>query len=263
MLWVELITGTFLSTVLIYCFLSTGKLTQLKLPATSFKYSSSFAYYFYLVFRLLTLALYIKILVFVAIETGIELFSFYTLWNFILQAIYFLWAIIYQIRTARSRYEPVVTTKETHYLNILFDVCFSNSIIIAIVYWKFIYEPSLYVAWYGYFEHAGNTIVLIIDFISNQFVISNRSWFFTIFFAAIYSVFVWISYFTWLDKVWPYTFLSMDTPYAPLWYVGIFAGHIISFGLAKLFSIIKERCLPTLCPIPIVIPQAINPTSYV
>ncbi|OQR96289.1 hypothetical protein THRCLA_22013 [Thraustotheca clavata] len=263
MLWVQLVTGALISAVLIFCIAGTRKLTKLEHPATVFSYGSSFAFYFHAFFRVAILALCIAILVIEVFALGTKMFSYYTIWNFILQTIYYVWALKYQFSTAQSRNEPVATTKETHYLNTLFDVCFSNSILVVGVFWGFLYHPGMH--WYGYFEHGGNTLAFIIEFVSNHFLISRRSWFFTIFFAAIYSIFIWISYATWLHGVWPYFFLSMDTPYAPLWYIGIFGGHVLMYGVALGFSRVKEHCLPAMIPVAVshIKPQVNNPISYV
>ncbi|OQR89787.1 hypothetical protein THRCLA_09581 [Thraustotheca clavata] len=263
MLWVEQVTGAFLLSVLIFCVISAQKLNQLELPRSVFSYSSPFAFYFHAIFRLSTLALYIIVLVKQFADYGITMISYYTIWNFILQMIYYIWAIKYQYTTAQSRYEPVTTTKEILYLNMLFDVCFSNSILVDIVFWAFLYYPGM--SWYGYVEHGGNTIAFFVEFMCNHFLISRKSWFFTIFFAAIYSTFVWISYATWLDHEWPYFFLSMDTPYAPLWHFGIFGGHVLTFGGAIGLSKLKEYCLPDKQSVPVsfILPQAQNRISYV
>ncbi|OQR80716.1 hypothetical protein ACHHYP_17276 [Achlya hypogyna] len=228
-------------------YLHVHKTHKVPAPATSFQYSAPSMYYVHLFFRLGTLFLYFGVTVAQAGNLGVKMLSYYTVWNFLLQAVYFIWAIKYQLSTFGSRKGLVAVSREGCVLNAFFDICFANSILVIIIYWGLLYNPKM--LWYSYIQHGGNTLLLLLDFWGNRFVVQTRSVVAVLLFPTIYGVFVWISNVTWLDGWWPYYFLKTDEPTAPLWVLGVFAGHFAAFAVALGISTIKVKLTPQLCPV--------------
>ncbi|GFP87564.1 1 4-alpha-glucan-branching enzyme 3 chloroplastic/amyloplastic [Phtheirospermum japonicum] len=95
--------------------------------------------------------------------------------------------------------------------------------------------------------HSLNVIFLIIETALNRLPFT---WFGIIYFvlwSGAYVVFQWVlhaSYFTW----WPYPFLDLSTPLAPLWYLGLALVHIPCYGLYVLLTKAKHVSLSRMFP---------------
>ncbi|EQC38173.1 hypothetical protein SDRG_04602 [Saprolegnia diclina VS20] len=248
-MWVQLVIGSILAASFA---ISGHAIYNLNLgggPAVleSFQYKPPSTYYVHLGFRVGMLVLYAAVFIAEAENLGTKMISFYTVWNFILQSLYYLWAIKYQLSTSRSRQTPVTVTREGSLLNSLFNICFANSLLVIVIYWGLLYNPNM--RWYSYIQHGGNTLLFFVEFALNGFLVQGTDVMYVSLFPSVYAVFIWISNVTWLDGWWPYRFLTMETPVAPLWYIGIFVGHFAMFGLALAISSAKAKYFPSLCPV--------------
>ena len=171
---------------------------------------------------------------------GPSCYQWYTVWNFTLQTIYFVWSVLDQRRLSRQENTTHLTS-----LNTLFDIIFANSLLIGIIFWTILYDKND-ATWLAYGEHGINTLLLIIEFILNPFLTQWTS----IVYAscslpAAYASFAWISHDTWLSK-WPYSFLDVESQYAPVWYLGLLIGHGIFFSITIALSKLKQKYRPTL-----------------
>ncbi|KDO20577.1 hypothetical protein SPRG_13608 [Saprolegnia parasitica CBS 223.65] len=246
-MWVQLVIGSILAASFAISGHAIYTLGGGSAVLEAFQYKTPSTYYVHVGFRFAMLALYAAVLIAEAEYLGIKMVSFYTVWNFILQGIYYLWAIKYQLATSGSREKPITVTREGAHLNSLFSICFANSLLVIVVYWGFLYNPNM--RWYSYIQHGGNTLLFLIEFALNGFLVQGTDVIYVSLFPAIYAIFIWISNATWLNGWWPYRFLAMETPVAPLWYIGIFLGHFVMFGLALAISSAKAKYFPSLCPV--------------
>ncbi|KAG4134201.1 hypothetical protein ERO13_D08G142300v2 [Gossypium hirsutum] len=95
--------------------------------------------------------------------------------------------------------------------------------------------------------HTLNAVFLILDTLLNSLPFS---WFRLAYFvqwSCLYVVFQWVLHacgFTW----WPYPFLELNTPWAPLWYFALALVHIPCYGMYALIVKAKNSILPRLFP---------------
>ncbi|XP_017969830.1 PREDICTED: uncharacterized protein LOC18613775 isoform X2 [Theobroma cacao] len=95
--------------------------------------------------------------------------------------------------------------------------------------------------------HTLNAVFLILDTVLNSLPFP---WFRLAYFvqwSCLYVVFQWVLHacgFTW----WPYPFLELDTPWAPLWYFALAVVHIPCYGIYALIVKAKNSILPRLFP---------------
>ncbi|OQR80722.1 hypothetical protein ACHHYP_17274 [Achlya hypogyna] len=259
-MWVQLVIGSILAASSVFSAQAITKAQSRPPVAETFQYTTHATYYVHLVFRIAVVVLYSAVFVVEAGDLGLKMLSYYTVWNFVLQMVYYLWAIKYQILTSASRDGPVVVSREGSRLNSLFDICFANSILVIAIYWGFLYNPKM--LWYSCIQHGGNTLIFLLEFSGNQFLVQSTNVVYVAVFPTVYAVFIWISNATWLNGWWPYSFLTMETPVAPLWYIGVFVGHFLLFGLALGISYLKARFLPSMCPAVLANKIFINSINY-
>ncbi|OQR80733.1 hypothetical protein ACHHYP_17275 [Achlya hypogyna] len=169
--------------------------------------------------------------------------SYYTVWNFIVQAVYYIWAIYYQLSHWGARNGNSIAHPRS--LNTLFNLVWSHSMLVLVVFWTELYYPTM--PWYSYIQHGGNTLLFFVEFAGNHFCVQGSDIVYVAVFPTLYTTFIWISHDTWLNGSWPYEFLNMDTPIAPLWYAGIFAAHFVFFGVACGVSSLKMKFFPQSC----------------
>ncbi|EQC25630.1 hypothetical protein SDRG_16485 [Saprolegnia diclina VS20] len=101
MLWVQVVIGVILALALLASLRSIHHLRHRPHRIMSYKYPAPWAYHVHLAFRVAMVGLYIAVLVVETGYLGTKTISYYTVWNFILQGLYYLWAIKYQLGTAR------------------------------------------------------------------------------------------------------------------------------------------------------------------
>ncbi|OQR96292.1 hypothetical protein THRCLA_22014 [Thraustotheca clavata] len=240
-MWQEIVVGILLAIIFCICTYILYKQKSQPIASGTFQYRSRCNYNSLLVLRLVMLAVYIVVIVVQASDMGVQMLKYYTVWNFLLQALFYILSVRFIMAHHKAVNQPQAITTEYRVLNTIFDISVSNSLMVVIVYWTLLYSPSM--PWFSYIEHAINAVALSIDFCLNPFLIKRTDAVLIALLPAIYAVFGWVSYYTWLDHVWPYNFLRMDSNAAPGWYVAIFVGHLIVFGLVLLLSKAKEKII--------------------
>jgi hypothetical protein len=194
---------------------------------------------------------------------------FYTSWNYLLQLLYFTLATIktYKIFLAQTesphQYSALVdesmsflNSKYVHRrrgwirLDLILDVCLATSVLIAVVVWSILYPLAVknhteykFLNWISLSQHGINIIFLLVDFVSTHHVVCFDAMPLLITWPTMYSVFAWIVHGTSTKGFWPYPFMEVNTPSAPLWYGGLLAGHAISFFFVFFLSKIKHSIL--------------------
>eukprot|EP00262_Sarcandra_glabra_P013427 TRINITY_DN3715_c0_g1_i2.p1 TRINITY_DN3715_c0_g1~~TRINITY_DN3715_c0_g1_i2.p1 ORF type:complete len:342 (-),score=12.44 TRINITY_DN3715_c0_g1_i2:264-1289(-) len=120
-----------------------------------------------------------------------------------------------------------------------------------IVFW-FIIVPFLSI---GHFKlnllmgsmHALNLVFLLLDTALNSLPFPWFRMSYFVLWSCLYVIFQWVLHacgFSW----WPYPFLELDTPWAPLWYFCLALIHIPCYGLYYLVAKTKDSILSKLFP---------------
>ncbi|XP_039056462.1 uncharacterized protein LOC120199466 [Hibiscus syriacus] len=133
----------------------------------------------------------------------------------------------------------------------IYQTCAGAVILTDIVFWcvlvPFLSKSSLGLNMLMGSMHSLNAVSLILDTLLNSLPFP---WFRLTYFvqwSCLYVVFQWVlhaSGFTW----WPYPFLELNTPWAPLWYFALALVHIPCYGMYALIVKAKNSILPKLFP---------------
>ncbi|XP_010552661.1 PREDICTED: uncharacterized protein LOC104822975 isoform X2 [Tarenaya hassleriana] len=136
-------------------------------------------------------------------------------------------------------------------LQILFQTCAGAVLLTDCVFWFVIY-PFLTAKDYSLdffivIMHSVNAVFLL----GETFLNSLRFPFFRIAYfvlwTGIFVIFQWIVH-ACISFWWPYPFLDLSSPYAPLWYAAVGIMHVPCFGIFALVVKLKYLWLSKLCP---------------
>ncbi|KAJ6729322.1 PROTEIN ROLLING PROTEIN [Salix viminalis] len=128
-------------------------------------------------------------------------------------------------------------------MQIIYQTCAGAVILTDIIFWCVI-VPFLSNSHLGLNAlmgcmHSLNAVFLLIDTALNSLPFP---WFRLAYFvqwSCLYVIFQWVIHacgFTW----WPYPFLELNTPWAPLWYFAMAAIHIPCYGIYALISVFSQ-----------------------
>lgn len=95
--------------------------------------------------------------------------------------------------------------------------------------------------------HSLNAVFLIIDSALNNLPFQMFGFAYFVIWSVVYIIFQWVLHacgFTW----WPYPFLELATPWAPLWYFGLAVFHVPCYGLYLLLMKAKLSAFSRLFP---------------
>ncbi|XP_030513281.1 uncharacterized protein LOC115727243 isoform X1 [Rhodamnia argentea] len=95
--------------------------------------------------------------------------------------------------------------------------------------------------------HSINAFFLLGDTILNclRFPVFRFGYF--VLWTGLYVIFQWIIH-ACVSIWWPYPFLDLSTPYAPLWYLGVAVMHVPCYGIFALIVRLKHILLPRWFP---------------
>ncbi|KAL4105849.1 hypothetical protein PRIC1_003905 [Phytophthora ramorum] len=204
-------------------------------------------------------------------RSGGRCLAFYTSWNFILQGAYFCgaaWCTHGQLqrrldeRTASytalkdgdddgtgSPFASRRRVRTVHWmdLELLLDVCLAASLLICVVVWTVLYpyavkigHPERILNGVSYCQHAVNVVLLQIDFFASRHQVSRDALPLIMGWPSVYAIFAWIVHGTVARGFWPYPFLELDTPWAPIWYGGLLVAHVLALLLVMMLSMVKH-----------------------
>ncbi|OQR86210.1 hypothetical protein ACHHYP_20504 [Achlya hypogyna] len=159
--------------------------------------------------------------------------AYFTGWNFTLQWIYFAWTIKAEFYPASGR--------EAAILSLVFDVCLPMAFFVALVFWSLLYYPGVEFDLASDVQHGLNALCFAIEFAWNDRVLTARHAPHVSLWPLIYFLFIWLSHDTLFDGGWPYDFMVLERPSAPLWYLGMFLTQAVLFQIALVASRYKQR----------------------
>ncbi|OQR93508.1 hypothetical protein ACHHYP_02488 [Achlya hypogyna] len=176
-------------------------------------------------YHVVCLLFFFSVLVAELVQTRGRSLGFYTCWNFALQTTYWAWAICDVSRTSRGR-------------RLLLDVAFPNSLLVLTVVWLILYPRAQAGGWadkflneLSYIQHGGNVVFLAVEFAADPIPMANGGAALQALFSTTYAIVAWIVHA--VTGFWPYPFLKIETPSAPLWYAFLLALHFAFFLLVK------------------------------
>ncbi|EQC28696.1 hypothetical protein SDRG_13571 [Saprolegnia diclina VS20] len=189
-------------------------------------------------FHAACLAFFISVLVAELVKTHGHGLAFYTCWNFILQIIYWAWALLDARGVSRGR-------------RVLLDVVFPASLLVMAVVWAILYPlakaahaTEQLLNWTSYVQHGINVPLLGLEFYlvcADSIPMAMGGLPLLVLWGTLYGVAAWIIHE--VTSFWPYPFMKVESPYAPLWYFLVCVLHIAFFGVAKGLSWLAWRPL--------------------
>ncbi|KAL8269091.1 hypothetical protein R6Q59_002889 [Mikania micrantha] len=131
---------------------------------------------------------------------------------------------------------------------IIFQICAGAVGLTDSVYWFIIYPfltPSTYKLNYlNVSLHSLNIVFLLIDAILNRLRFPFFRLAYFVLWTCLFVIFQWILH-ACVSMRWPYIFLDLSSPYAPIWYLGVGLILLPAFGIFALIVKCKQLLLST------------------
>ncbi|XP_073014342.1 uncharacterized protein [Typha latifolia] len=155
----------------------------------------------------------------------------------------------------RSHYERIQNEKMAGFWGYLMQIIYQTSagavLLTDVVFWG-ILVPFLSSAHFSVnlimvCMHSLNAVFLLVDTALNNLPFPWFRMAYFVFWSCIYVIFQWVLHacgFSW----WPYPFLELGTPWAPLWYLCMALVHIPCYGIYWLMVKAKSLYFPKLFP---------------
>ncbi|VFQ63839.1 unnamed protein product [Cuscuta campestris] len=205
-----------------------------------------------LAYRILAFLLLLGLLIGDVVLHSGGIFFYYTEWTFTLVTIYFgvgSLQSIYGLKSCKElsadRIHMVTSDPENgpyihrdtagfgdYAVQIIFQMCAGAVVLTDIVFWLIIYpfltSNDYRLNFLAVCMHSVNAICLLGEVALNrlQFPFFRIAYF--VMWTCVFVTFQWILHMC-VSLWWPYTFLDLSSPYAPLWYFGVGALHVPCF----------------------------------
>ena len=170
---------------------------------------------------------------------------YFTVWNIILLAIYFLLASICSLHylldpdnKAEYKYwlSPAYRQLCAEWLKTMSDVAGCNAVFVTVVTFG-VLDRSM--EFWNIAYHLSNSLLMFVDTFQNRIKVEIRSCLSGIIFLYGYCIFAWLLVKAAGIRPWPYFFLKTDSAAAYGWYIGLLVLYFLFFYLW--FSLSKQR----------------------
>ncbi|KAL0651184.1 hypothetical protein Bca4012_093875 [Brassica carinata] len=230
-----------------------------------------------LAFRVFSFVAMLSLLIANVVIHGGGVFYFYTQWTFTLVTLYFGYGSLLSIYgcciynkeesctytsigdAEEGTYRPPFILEEAantskpcgtpagfgvYIFQVLFQTCAGAVVLTDIVFWGLIYPftKGYRLSFLHVCMHSLNAVFLLGDTCLNslRFPLFRISYF--AFWSCIFVAYQWIIH-AFKNLWWPYQFLDLSSPYAPLWYLGVALVHIPCFAVFALIVKMKNSLL--------------------
>ncbi|KAL5561072.1 hypothetical protein UlMin_030819, partial [Ulmus minor] len=134
----------------------------------------------------------------------------------------------------------------------VYQTCAGASFLTDLVFWFFLvpllanvqFELTLLIG----AIHTVNAVFLIGDAALNGLPFTWFGFSYFVIWSCIYITFQWIVHAFGFMKWWPYPFLELNTPWAPLWYFGMALFHVPCYAIYAMIIKAKNSFLPKMFP---------------
>ncbi|KAK4559492.1 hypothetical protein RGQ29_008634 [Quercus rubra] len=203
---------------------------------------------------------------------GAFCFFFYTQWTFALVMVYFA------LGTIVSAYGCRLSSKKPHSKNgdsaesvqgeleeiqqkvglwgylmlITYQTCAGAVMLTDIVFWcilvPFLLGDQFSMTLLIGGIHSLNAVFLILDTALNRLPLLWSGFAYFVLWSCLYVTFQWVIRACGFYKWWPYPFLELNTPWAPIWYFSLALVHVLCYWIYVQIEKMKISVLPGLFP---------------
>ncbi|CAH9072843.1 unnamed protein product [Cuscuta europaea] len=223
-----------------------------------------------LIYRILAFLLLLGLLIADGVLHSGRIFIYYTQWTFTLVTIYFGVASLHSLYGLRLCRKPsaerinimgsdvengryVSSSQDgpllldaagfwVYAMQIIFQMCAGAVVLTDIVFWLIIYpfltSKDYRLHFLAVCMHSVNAFCLLVEVALNRLNFPFFRIAYFVLWTCVFVTFQWIIHMC-VSLWWPYAFLDLSSPYAPLWYLGVGALHVPCFFIFTL--IIKTK----------------------
>ncbi|EPS73219.1 hypothetical protein M569_01536 [Genlisea aurea] len=192
---------------------------------------------------------------------GLTVFFFYTQWTFTLEMLYFLVAAILSARRFWIQHKTATTASELpkdqqlgfpeNAMLIMYQISGGAVMLTDIVFWclllPFLIDEAFKVTLLIGAIHSVNAVFLIIESSLNNLPFTWFGLNYFILWSCAYAIFQWTLHACCISW-WPYPFLELSTPWAPLWYLAMALVHLPCYGAYVMLAKAKDTTFPRMFP---------------
>ncbi|KAL5100569.1 hypothetical protein RYX36_004896 [Vicia faba] len=136
-------------------------------------------------------------------------------------------------------------------IQIIFQTCAGASVLTDSVFWLVLYPfmtpKDFRLDIFTVSMHSVNAVLLLGETSLNSMSFPVFRFAYFILWTATFVIFQWIIHAV-VSLWWPYPFLDLSSPYAPLWYLAVGIMHIPCYAIFALIVKLKHLWLSKLCP---------------
>lgn len=177
-----------------------------------------------------------------------RLYTFYTVWNYTLQAV---WWLVGTACSAAALCGPRGPPRWLRLLaHALLSVCLPASVLVSIVLWS-VLLPADWSAghherdlnFYSYSMHALNTLMLYFEWYVDRLLLKPAALWLLLSWCLLYAIAVWLHHDLTSPHFWPYFFFDQSSWVAVPWLLALLGLHLLVYGAVHLLSRCKARAL--------------------